>query len=73
MHDAPSDIDLDDGFDLAVIKNRDWYNFATNISNSGDVSFDASILNGIGNAYKILLISESGGWTSHRGTISVGE
>jgi len=73
LHDNPEGIDLVDGFDLSILKSRNWYKFATNMENSGDISFDASLLNGIGNAYKILLVSNSGDWTTHRGTIVISE
>jgi len=73
LHDNPEGIDLENGFDLSVLKNRNWYKFATNLVNNGDIGFDAALLNGIGNAYKILLVSDSGDWTTHRGTIVVNE
>jgi hypothetical protein len=73
LHDNPEDIDIEGGFDISVIKSRNWYKFATNIENNGDIGFDAALLNGNGNAYKILLVSDTGDWTVHHGLFSISE
>ena len=73
LHDNPEGIDVDSGFDVEVIKSRNWYKFAVDMPNNGDIGFDAGLLNGIGNTYKVLLISDSGEWTVHGGTFEINE
>jgi hypothetical protein len=71
LHDDASNIDTVSGVNLAVLQSRNWVKFATLQINSGDIRFATNILNGLGNAYKMLLVSDSGNWMVSQGTFEI--
>lgn len=71
LQDDPSNIDTESGANLAILQSRNWFKFATQVANSGEAIFATNILNGNGNAYKLLLVSDFGIWTVNQGTFEI--
>ena len=67
LHDDPTGLI----FDNTLLSQKNWYMFAENISNNGSYSFNPSILNANGSAYKILMVSNMGDWAVSSGLFSV--
>ena len=61
LHDDPLGLVFYSTLD-ELLKNKNWYQFANNIPNTGSYSVDPASLNGNGNAYVVLIVSDSGDW-----------
>ena len=57
--------------DVCLIASRNWSVKFSNVDNTGQFTFDASQLSGVGNAYKILIITDHGEWGMSKGTFSL--
>jgi hypothetical protein len=62
LHDNPSDLNQYASDSNNLLQNKNWYNFADNIPNTGSYTVDPKYLNGSGNAYIILIIGSHSGW-----------
>jgi len=72
LYDDPSDIN-DTAPDTLLVENKNWGKFASDISNSGTYSVNPRVLNGIGDAYKILVVSDNMDWGMSQGTFELTE
>jgi hypothetical protein len=71
LHDDPTNLNDFTSSSSELLANKIWYQFGTAISNSGSYQVDPSILNGIGNAYIILIVSSSDEWDISDDTFSL--
>ena len=71
LYDDPSNL-TDYSSDLnQLLIDKNWSKFAETVSNTGAYPIDPAVLNGIGSAYVILIISSDGGWDISDGTFSL--
>ena len=70
LYDNPININDNDP-DVCVIASKNWSVKFTNLDNTGEYSFDAKLLGGYGNAYKILIITNHGEWGMSQGLFSL--
>lgn len=61
LHDDPSNLTEYASSPNDLLQNKNWYKFADAVDNTGSYSIDPANLNGIGNAY-VLLIVATDGW-----------
>ena len=62
LHNDPSDLaDYASSYNM-IMENKNWYKFGEKINNTGNYTIDPESLNGIGNAYVILIVSDTGEW-----------
>jgi len=73
LHDDPTDLHNFSSTLPTLLGNKSWYQFAEDISNTGSYNVDPADLNGIGNAYVILIVSDSGHWDVSDSTITLTE
>jgi hypothetical protein len=66
LHDAPAGL-VDTNPDPMSVQPKIWFRFATNVPNSGSYTTDPAMLNGNGNAYKILVVSDKNYWDMSQG------
>jgi hypothetical protein len=71
LHDDSTDIGDGAEANLDIIKQRNWYQFAKGVTNNGEMTFDPEIMQGNGNAYKVLMISDQGFWSVSSGTFTL--
>jgi len=71
LHDDPSDIGGGTNVDLTLLQARNWYKFSDNVINDGSVTLDPAVMNGSGNTYKLLLITDTGKWAISDGIFSL--
>ncbi|MBA1419970.1 MAG: hypothetical protein FAF03_03685 [Epsilonproteobacteria bacterium] len=73
LHDDPTDLHDFSSTLPTLLGNKSWYQFAEDISNTGSYNVDPADLNGIGNAYVILIVSDSGHWDVSDSTITLAQ
>ena len=71
LHDDHSDIGSGVNVDLSLVQIRNWYKFSENVVNEGSITVDPVVMNGSGNTYKLLLISDTGIWSVSDGLFSL--
>jgi len=71
LHDDPTNIGGGTNVDLALVQARNWYKFSYDVTNDGSVIVDPAVMNGTGNAYKLLLITDTGKWAVSEGLFSL--
>jgi len=62
LHDNPINIGSGRNAQMTTVLKRRWYLVASRAPNIGNYGLDPAQFNGQGNAYKILIISDSGYW-----------
>ncbi|MDP2594486.1 serine/threonine-protein kinase [Alteromonas stellipolaris] len=62
LHDNPINIGNGRNAQITTVLKRRWYLVTSRTPNSGEYGLDPAQFNGQGNAYKILIISDSGYW-----------
>jgi hypothetical protein len=67
LHDNPTGLVLNN----TILTQKNWYLFGDNLSNTGSFAFNPLIMNGTGNAYKILAVSNTGNWSVSSGTFTL--
>lgn len=70
MHDNPSDLTDYASSPSDLLSNKNWYQFASSVDNTGSYSVDPADLNGGGNAYVILIVAVDG-WDVSDGTFTL--
>ena len=71
LHDDPSNLHDFSSSLNNLLSNKNWYQFGTNISNTGSYTVDPQNLNGNGNAYVILISDSQNGWDISDSTITL--
>jgi len=69
LHDDPSK--LVDG-NATSFKNAQWHLFAS-VANTGSTTFDPALMQATGNAYRLLVVDETGRWAVSTGLFSVND
>lgn len=62
LHDSPHNIGSGNGAHYPTVVKRRWYMVSDRVENNGNYTLDPAQFNGQGNAYKILIISNTGYW-----------
>lgn len=70
LHDDPTDLSVSDPDPIAV-EGKNWFRFASGVTNSGTYTADPSRLQGNGNAYKILVVSDENYWSMSQGQFTL--
>lgn len=70
LHDNPTGI-TDTNPDKNTVVSKNWFTFAEDVSNSGSFTVDPAALHGMGNAYKIAILSDAAYWTISKGLFAL--
>jgi hypothetical protein len=71
LHDDPSDLEQNYQSYNYLLSIKNWYQFASNVSNTGSYTVDPDDLNGEGNRYIVLISSSNGNWDVSNRTFSL--
>jgi hypothetical protein len=71
LHDDPTDIGGGTNVDLALVQARNWYKFADDVNINSSATLDPAVMNGSGNTYKLLVITDTGKWAVSEGLFSL--
>ena len=71
LHDDPIGIGDSGSVDLNVLVDRDWHRFLNSVPNDGYQIFNPDILEGTGDNYKLLIVSDQGDWAVSDGLFTI--
>lgn len=70
LHDSSSSL-TDLNPDPSIVEGKNWLRFASGVTNNGTYTIDPSALQGNGNSYKILVVSDEDYWDMSEGLFSL--
>ena len=72
LNDDPSNLNNYSSSLTTLLNNKNWYKFATSVSNNGSYTLNPRELHSQGDAYVILIVGSESGWDISDGMITLG-